>query len=256
MPSNLAERFDAVIPWSKRLAREMPLLLQLAEAAGPRVLVPACGTGGHVAELALHGLQVLGFDSDEGALEVAAQKIDAHREAIRAASGAAELQQLRMEDGAELGPQFDIALCLGNALPGLSQPGQIAAALAGMASALRPGGTFFTQNLNFDLRWKEQSHWFPVLTGETADEEVLLVKFADYDAEFINFHAMFLNRPKPHGIWESNVVSTRWLPLFQHRMQEWLAGAGLRDLMYWGAYERSPFDVAKSSDLLIAATRG
>lgn len=233
----------------------MPLLLELARAAGPRTLVPACGTGGHVVEFALHGLHVLGFDSDEGALEVAARKIATRREAIQSASGVAELQLLRMEDAAKLGRNFDMAFCLGNALPSLSQPGQILSALAGMAGALRSGATFLTQNLNFDLRWKEQAQWFPVLAGETADEEVLLVKFADYDAEFINFHAMFLSRPKPHGIWESNVVNSCWLPLFQHRMQEWLAQAGFLNLHCWGAYDKSPFDAEKSNDLLIAATR-
>ena len=55
MPTNLTEYYDCVINWEKRLAREMPLLEELARSAGRRVLVPACGTGGHVVALAQRG---------------------------------------------------------------------------------------------------------------------------------------------------------------------------------------------------------
>ena len=64
MQPNLAEYYDAVMNWEKRLGREMPLLEELAREAGPKVLVPACGTGGHVGALAERGFQVLGFDVD------------------------------------------------------------------------------------------------------------------------------------------------------------------------------------------------
>ncbi len=255
MPPNYAAYYDAIIPWEKRLARETPLLEELARDAGPRVLLPACGTGGHVVALAERGLQVLGFDADDAALEIAQRKIGARAGPITAAHGEARVQQLAMEDAQSLGPVYDATFCLGNALPGLSAPNQLSSALRGMAGALRMGGTFFTQNLNFDLRWKEKAHWFPLLSGETEKEEVLLVKFADYEAEFINFHAMFLAREKPRGAWQTHVRLNRWLPLFQTRLLELLEQAGFTNLRCWGDYAKSPFDPEKSSDLLIAATK-
>ena len=36
MPSHIAPYYDAVINWNKRLAREMPLLVELAREAGER----------------------------------------------------------------------------------------------------------------------------------------------------------------------------------------------------------------------------
>jgi len=255
MPTNLAEYYDCVINWEKRLAREMPLLEELARNAGRRVLVPACGTGGHVVAMAERGFSVLGFDTDADALSVARARIESQMRFIEAAAGEARVRQLNMEAAGQLGPDYDAAFCLGNALPSLSAPGQLHAALAGMAAALRPGGIIFTQNLNYDRRWREKMRWFPVLSGETKDEEVLLVKFADYEAEFINFHVMFLSRQKSGGKWESVVKTSRQIPLFQARLAELLTQVGFDKFSIWGDYRKSPFDAEKSSDLIILAEK-
>lgn len=253
MTGNLAQYFDCVINWEKRLAREMPLLEELARGAGSRVIVPACGTGGHVVALAQRGFSVLGFDADESVLEIARSKINSSAAAIAAARGEGSLMCLTMEQAGRLGPHHDAAFCLGNALPGLSAPGQLLAALQGIAGALRPGGIFLTQNLNYDRRWREKAKFFPVLSGETSDEEVLLVKFADYEAVFINFHAMFLTRPKPHGAWQTQVRTSRQIPLFRDRLADLLAQAGFGNLCFWGDYAKSPFEETQSSDLIVLA---
>jgi SAM-dependent methyltransferase len=255
LSANLAQYFDAVIPWEKRLAREMPLLEEVARKAGRGILVPACGTGGHVVALAERGFDVLGFDIDADALEIARGKIDAATEAVTAAGGKAEVARLGMDRAAELGTSFDSAFCLGNALPSMSAPGQMLAALRGVAGALRPGGVFFTQNLNFDLRWREKTPLFPVLSGTTENEEVLLVKFADYDAELINFYGVFLSRPKSGGAWQSQVRTSRWLPLFRDRLLDLLSQAGFADFVCWGSYANAPFDAVKSHDLLVYAQK-
>ena len=251
MPSNFAEYYDAVINWEKRLAREMPLLEELARSAGPRVLVPACGTGGHVAALAERGFSVLGFDADEDAVAFAQQRINQDADAISAAGGEAKVSLLKMEQAGELGPTHDAAYCLGNALPGISGEGQLLAALKGIAGALRAGGILLTQNLNYDLRWKEKAPWFPLLSGETAKEEVLLVKFADYEQEAINFHAMFLVREKAGAKWQSHVRSSRQIPLFRSLLAQLLTQAGFGKVRFWGDYAQAPFDPAKSNDLLV-----
>jgi SAM-dependent methyltransferase len=255
MAPNFAEYYDAVINWEKRLAREMPLLEELVRSAGPRVLVPACGTGGHVAALGERGFSVLGFDADEDAVAFAQQRINHEADAISAAGGEAKVSLLKMEQAGELGPTYDAAFCLGNALPGISGEGQLLAALKGIAGALRAGGVLLTQNLNYDLRWKEKAHWFPLLSGETAKEEVLLVKFADYEQEAINFHAMFLVREKAGAKWQSHVRSSRQLPLFRNLLAQLLTQAGFGKVGSWGDYAKSPFDPAKSNDLLVAAEK-
>ena len=252
MPLNLARYYDAVVPWEKRLKREMPLLEELAREAGGRLLVPACGTGGHVVALAERGFDVLGFDIDEDALALARQKIDSAAATIASSGGKAEIKLLDMSKAGELGPSFDAAFCLGNALPGMSQ---LLAALRGVAGALRPGGLFLTQNLNYDLRWHEKTQFFPVLSGQTTDEEVLLVKFADYDAEHINFHALFLARPKAGGAWQTHPRSSRQVPLLLDYLSGLLSEAGLGGIEAWGDFAKSPFDPAKSNDLVVMARK-
>ena len=255
MLPNFATYYDAVIPWERRLAREMPLLEKLGRSAGSRVLVPACGTGGHLVALGQRGFRVLGFDSDAAAVEFARRRIATASDSITAAGGEARVELLSMQDARRCGPIYDAAFCLGNALPGLSGSGQLHAALQGIAEALRPGGTFFTQNLNFDLRWKERAHWFPLLSGETPEEEVLLVKFADYQAEFMNFHPVFLVRAKPRGKWQAHERINRWIPLFRDRLADLLREAGFGNLRFWGDYNQSPFHPEKSNDLLVAGER-
>jgi SAM-dependent methyltransferase len=251
MPPNFAEYYDAVIIWEKRLTRELPLLEELARTAGRRVLAPACGTGGHVVALARRGFSVLGFDADDDAVAVARRRIDREADAIAAAGGEAKATLLRMEEAAELGPVYDGVFCLGNALPGISEDGQLPAALEGIAGALRPGGVFLTQNLNYDLRWKEKAHWFPLLAGETVEEEVLLMKFAHYDPQAINFHAMFLVRKKMGRMWQSHVRSSRQIPLFRNLLEQLLTRTGFGKLQFWGDFSQDPFDPAKSNDLLV-----
>ena len=255
MPPNFAEYYDAVINWEKRLARELPLLEELARSAGRRVLVPACGTGGHVVALARRGFSVHGFDADEDTVAFAQQRIDHEASTISAAGGEAQVSLLKMEEAGELGPAYDAAFCLGNALPGISGEGQLPAALRGIASALRAGGVLLTQNLNYDLRWKEQAHWFPLLSGETAKEEVLLVKFADYEPQAINFHALFLAREKAGGKWQSHLRSSRQMPLFRDRLANLLTQSGFGKLKFWGDYAQAGFDPAKSNDLLVEGER-
>src|SRR5271157_4181052 len=140
MSNNFASYYDAIINWKKRLAREMPLLEELARPAGARVLVPACGTGGHVVALAQQGFNVLGFDADAGMVEFTRRRIETAVATIAAAHGKAEVRLLTLEGAAKLHEEFGAAFCLGNALPGLSAEGQLLAALRGVANALHPGG--------------------------------------------------------------------------------------------------------------------
>jgi SAM-dependent methyltransferase len=255
MPSNFASYYDAVINWKKRLAREMPLLEELARQAGGRVLVPACGTGGHVVALAQQGFNVLGFDADAEMVDFTRRRIATTARAIAAAHGGAEVRLLTLEGAAALPAEFAAAFCLGNALPGLSAEGQLLAALRGVASALGLGGIFLTQNLNYDLRWQQRISQFPVLSGETPREEIILVKVAEYHADYLNFHAMFLAREKPRGKWQAHARTSRQIPLFQKLLTDLATQAGLGDFSLWGDFARTPFEAEGSHDLIVAARK-
>jgi SAM-dependent methyltransferase len=206
-----------------------------------------------VVALAQQGFDVLGFDADADMVEFTRRRIETASADIAAARGEAEAQLLTMEDAVTLPAKFGAAFCLGNPLPGLFGQNQLLTALRGIASALAPGGIFLTQNLNYDLRWKQRVSQSPLLTGKTPGEEILLVKVAEYHADHINFHAMFLAREKPAGQWEAHARTSRQIPLFQTLLTNLATQAGLDDFTFWGDFARTPFDIEKSHDLILAA---
>ncbi len=275
MLSDLARYYDALLDWEKRLAREMPLLRKiLAEVPSRKVLAAGCGTGGHVVALAKEGFEVIGIDSDPAMVEASQKKLDAADAEFRRAKnggvgihpdmsvGPKARQTLRtrvelcaIEESTRLDERFGAALCLGNTLPNLSAPGQLEAALRALYDVLLPGGIFLTQNLNYDKRWREKTKWFPLLTGNTGDEEVILFKVAEYGPEFIDFHAVFLVRSAKAGPWECRVNTSRQIPLFEKELRTRLERIGFEIVSEWSDYSGAPFDVRDSNDLLFLARR-
>ena len=205
--------------------------------------------------LAQQGFDVLGFDADPDMVEFTRRRIEAAASTIAAAHGKAEVRSLTMEGGTVLGAEYGAAFCLGNPLPGLSAEGQLLAALRGITSALRPGGIFLTQNLNYDRRWQQRISQFPLLTGETPSEELLLVKVAEYHAGYINFHAMFLAREKPSGKWQAHARTSRQIPLFQKLLTDLATQAALGGFTFWGDFARAPFEIEGSHDLIVTARK-
>ena len=235
----LARYYDVLVDWDRRLQRELPFLQKLI--AGRRVLVAACGTGGHLPALAAAGYEVTGIDADAAMVEAARAK------------GAGRVERMALERCSELGQNFDAVLCVGNVLPNLAAPSQMETAISEMYAVLAPGGVLFTQILNYDRRWKEKTRFFPVLSGRKGDEEVILFKFADYGGSHLDFHTVFLVRQGGAGGWDSTVETTRQRPVFQKDLENTCRATGFGKLETWGGYGGEPFDVQRSSDLLLAA---
>jgi SAM-dependent methyltransferase len=230
----LARYYDVLVDWDQRLRRETPFLKKLL--LGRRVLVAACGTGGHLPALLAEGYEVAGIDADPEMVE-------------RARAKGGRVEALRLEECSALGENFDAVLCLGNVLPNLDTN----AAIVEMYRVLAAGGVFFTQNLNYDRRWREKARFFPLLSGRLEGEEVILFKFADYGGSWIDFHAVFLVRRGQAGQWESTIETTRQRPVFRKDLEQACRLAGFRKIETWGGYGGEPFDAEQSSDLLLAA---
>ena len=243
MPSNLARYFDRLVNWDRRLAREIPFLTKLI--TGKRLLVAGCGTGGHLPALAAAGFEVVGIDNDPEMLASAERKC--------AGVANCSVKLFGIEDCASLGEPFDAVLVLGNVLPGFYGPNIMEAALVEVHKALAPGGLFFTQNLNYDKRWREKTRSFPLLSGRDGEAEVILFKFADYGGGAIDFHANFIVRERPGDAWRLETHTSRQRPVFQHDLENACRLTGFKRLERWGSYSGEPFDASTSPDLLLAA---
>jgi SAM-dependent methyltransferase len=244
----LAPMFDVMTDWDARLASEGPFLQLILEQAGAkRVLDAACGSGGHVLWLARQGYEVTGADVSPVMIALARQKAAADGLGVPfVVSDLANLQTATI---------YDAVLCLGNSLPHLLTQDDLVAALRGMAGVLRTGGALVLQNLNYDLRWQGQPRWFMAQGGVLDGQEVLVWRFADYDAPAgrIAFHIALFRKDAPN--WQVEVHTTPHRPLFRADLLAALTEAGFIEPCTYGRMARpdEAFDVSRSGDLVVVA---
>lgn len=118
-----------------------------AEGQRPgRVLDLACGTGASSRPFAARGLSVTGLDASADMLAIAREKLPG----VRFVQG--DLRTF------ELGERFDLATCLFDSLNNLTDPHDLARALARVRAHLNPGGWLaFDVNTRLGVRdlWEE-----------------------------------------------------------------------------------------------------
>jgi SAM-dependent methyltransferase len=142
MPANTqslsAEAYDALAPFYDRFTAHhdyelwMGGLLRLARShglRGTRALDAGCGTGKSFEPLLRRGFEVTACDHSSAMLELAEERAGG-----RAALHLADLRALDV-----LG-EFDLITCLDDVVNYLTAPGELEAALAGLAANLAPGG--------------------------------------------------------------------------------------------------------------------
>jgi len=142
--------------WTERL-------LQLARShgsRGTRVLDAGCGTGKSFLPLLERGFDVTACDASSAMLAVAAAKAGPDRVTLHC-------RDLRTLD--RLG-EFDLITCLDDVANYLTEPGELAAALAGLAANLRPGGL-----LLFDANTLATYRGFFAETAAVEEEGLVMI---------------------------------------------------------------------------------
>ncbi len=125
------------------------------------VLDVACGTGNSTLPFARRGYRVAGVDSSEDMVAIARMK---------AASGGLDVefavQDMRElhPERLEMGPVFDLVLCLYDSINYLTDPREFARALLGFREAVRPGG-FFVFDVNAARRLSQMTEASLFLEG-------------------------------------------------------------------------------------------
>jgi 2-polyprenyl-3-methyl-5-hydroxy-6-metoxy-1,4-benzoquinol methylase len=259
MYDTFSNDYDRFVNWNNRLAGELPFIeAQLAtvvSAAGRsvRVLDAACGTGMHAIALAQRGHTCAGAD-------LSASMIDRARG--NAAAAGVEIPFLAVGFGElanAFGGGFDAVLCLGNSLPHLLTPADLADALVDFAACLRPGGLLLIQNRNFDAVIASRQRWMePQAHSESRGEGVgewLFLRFYDFEPNgLIQFNIVTLRR-LGNAAWEQSITSTRLRPLLHGELVSALEQAGFKQVTAYGGLNGSPFDAGASGNLVLAAHR-
>ncbi|MGQ9598259.1 MAG: class I SAM-dependent methyltransferase [Anaerolineae bacterium] len=245
---NLATDYDRFVNWEERLARELPFLERLfIEQGVQRILDAACGTGHHAIALAQRGYWAMGADLSAAMIEYARENARTAGAEVRfIVAGFGHLSAIGEKD-------LDAVLCLGNSLPHLLTESAVTEALTDFSALLRPGGLLVIQNRNFDRVWVHKERFMEPQSYQADDKEWFFLRFYDFHDETVTFNMIRLYRTE-NG-WTQAVESIELRPLFRDELANALAESGFTDATFYGGYDGSAFDLARSNDLIVVATR-
>lgn len=238
--NDLADVYEAMIDWPKRLAREGPFLRRLVDRVGARrALDCACGTGHHAAMLHQWGLEVEGADLSPAMIERA-----------RAAHGQPlglrwVVRPFDVPSPAE--ELFDLVLCLGNALALASDPAGVERAMAAMLSVLRPEGVLAVQVLNLWAMPDGPCAWQKSFRAQLPRGDVAVAKGIHRAGArgFVDLVVIHLDRNAAR-----ETESFPFLGLEADELSAMARRSGARDATLWGGYANQPYDRATSPDLV------
>ena len=258
--------YDRFVDWSGRLAAEMPFIeRELRKVDARSVLDAACGTGMHTIALAERGYTAAGADLSAGMVERArANSLAAGVDVRFKVAGFGKLARTfttTLSDRKSRG--FDALLCLGNSLPHLLTPQDLAGALADFTACLRPGGLLLIQNRNFDAVLTNRQRWMSPQSHREGEKEWVFLRFYDFEPSgVLTFNLATLQRgpASPNeegglGGWSQRITSTELWPLRQEELTAMLEAAGFEKITCWGDMQGAPFDAHRSPNLVITTTR-
>jgi len=157
---DIADYYDEIFPLPRRrvdfVLRHLP-----PPPAVPSVVDLGCASGALALALAERGVTVTGLDLDGTMIERARRQAAG----MPATFAAADMLHVGRYVPAST---VDVALCFGNTLPHLAGPPAVAGLAAAVHTALRPGGCFIVQLINYDDILAERSPGLP-----TVDTEIL-----------------------------------------------------------------------------------
>jgi SAM-dependent methyltransferase len=256
MYNKFSQDYDRFVNWENRLAFEMPFLLKQLEGVTPqpgvplRVLDAACGTGQHVIALAKKGLNVVGADLSSEMIAVA-----------RTNASAAGLDLLFEPVGfGSLAKTFGVGsfnaiLCLGNSLPHLLTPADLAHSLQDFSDCLLPGGILIIQNRNFDGVLASRSRWMEPETHVEGDHEWVFQRFYDFESDgLIRFNIVTLTRQTGTD-WHASLTATYLRPQKQQELTDALTTAGFTSVQAYGSLSGDTFVPASSGNLVLTAVK-
>jgi len=243
---DLADVYDRLIDWPRRLAREAPFFHFWFESIGARrVLDLGCGTGHHAAMFHSWGMEVVGADVSATMLARCRQH---HGEGERLRwVERSFLQPLQVEK------PFDAVVCVGNSLALVEDGEALTYALGSMATAMRPGGLGIIQVLNLRSLARGPIHWQKVLCSGHSGAPTILLKGVHRcgDRGYVSVVELTMGAD---GL-TKRTHSADFLDVSQAKVTGAIRALGGEVAGVWGGYGQEPFEEAVSSDLVFVWRR-
>jgi SAM-dependent methyltransferase len=245
MFDDLADVYEAMIDWPKRLAHEEPFYRRLFERVGVvRVVDVACGTGRHAAMFHGWGLRVEGADVSPKMIE-------------RAQAQFGEPEGLRwtvrgFHEPIPAVPLFDAAICTGNSLALAGDPATAEQAIRQMMAAVRPGGVLVVHLLNLWRLPDGPCVWQKCMRVTLGQDDACITKGVHRSGPrgYVELLVAPLNAP---GQLVSESVPL--LGLEAADLAHMASQAGAAATRFFGGYRQQPYDRPESADLIMVAER-
>jgi SAM-dependent methyltransferase len=240
----LAEAYDAMIDWDKRLANEAPFYRKLFEQVGARsVLDTACGTGRHAAMFAEWGLRVEAADLNPRMIE--------HCQARYA--GTPNLSFVARSFLLPAERPADVVVCTGNSLALVEASQQADAAIAALCASARSGGAVVVHVLNLLSREEGPVRWDKCKRTNLSTGDALITKGTHRAGHhgYVDFLLADISGPTP----KLTVDSVRFLELHREHLEAQCLRHGCDAVKAFGSYRMEPYDALTSGDLILVATK-
>ncbi len=188
--------------WEASIARQSAALssLLIRECGPPeaiRILDCACGIGTQALGLAAAGFRIAGSDISPRAIDRARSEASSRRLDV-------PLFVADMRDLSPLpGSQFDVVICMDNALPHLEDDNQIVQAACQVLRKLRPGGKWIAGIRDYDRLIEEKPGvQGPALFSDNGRRRIVFQLWDWHDDRRYTFH-LYITRQAPSG-WETH----------------------------------------------------
>jgi SAM-dependent methyltransferase len=248
MFDDLADVYEAMIDWPKRLANEEAFYRRLFERVGVRSVIDvACGTGHHAAMFHSWGLRVEGADLSPAMIERARGRFGQPRNlrwTVRA-----------FDQAITLVDPFDAAVCVGNSLALAPDVATVERAIRRMLATVRDGGAIVVQVLNLWRLADGPCVWQKCLRTRLPGpslEDILIIKGIHRcgDRGYVE-----LIVADPSGATKMQTESTPFLGLEAPDLECIARAAGAKSVSLFGTYQEQPYHRQKSIDLVMVAEK-
>ena len=152
--------------------------------------------------------------------------------------------------------QFGGAICLGNALPHIQQPGSLQDMLTGLRRRLLAGAPLLVQLLNYERIFERQERYLPLNFRSDGEEDIVFLRLMELqkDGQVLFFPSTL--RLVPGGDPPLEVKASKEVRLRGWRVEELemaLEKAGFGEIQRRGNFAGADFKPLDSRDLILVA---
>jgi SAM-dependent methyltransferase len=242
--SRFAERYEAIFPFRPAV---LAFLTERLPPGRRRVLDLGCGTGHYCGRLAAAGHDVVGIDLDPQMVATAARAYPGARFAVgdlvefrRLVSALDDRSRTPVPGAMGPGPAasseaFDLIFCIGNVLPHVPQR-RLPELLVSVRDALRPGGAWLLQTVNWDQVLGRRDAHFRFPDRVLSDGTRFSREYAGVSARSVRFRTRLT---APAGELFSGEVELHPLPARECRRHH--VASGLVEEGHWADFAGTPF---------------